>query len=259
VRKAGIATVACLVVLAPASLAPVLGAETVETIDVRGKPQKIHLYGTSDGRPAVVASGDGGWVHLGPEVALLLQDRGFAVVGVDCKAYLSSFTSGSRTLTPGEVPGDFAVFLERARRGRTDRVLLAGVSEGAGLAVLAAADPAVQPLLAGVLALGLPRRNELGWRFRDQVIYLTHGIPNEPLFDVSDYLQRLGPVPLAAIHSTNDEFAPLAETKALIDAPGDGVRRLFVVHADNHRFSGDGGELARRLDEALDWLRAERP
>jgi fermentation-respiration switch protein FrsA (DUF1100 family) len=259
VRKAGILTVACLGLLVSASLAPAVGAETVETLDIRGKPQKIHVYGTAGGRPAVVASGDGGWVHLGPEVARLLQDRGFAVVGVDSRAYLSSFTSGSRTLTPADVPGDLAVFLERARRGRADRVLLAGVSEGAGLAVLAASDPAVQPLLAGVLALGLPRRNELGWRFRDQVIYLTHGVPNEPLFDVGDYLRRLGPVPLAAIHSTNDEYAPLAETKALIEAPGDGARRLFVVRADNHRFSGDDGELARRLDEALDWLRAERP
>lgn len=72
-------------------------AEETALVTVRGKEQKLHLYGPPGGRPVVLASGDGGFVHLAPEVAIFLGGLGFRVIGVDSKAYLSSFTAGGST------------------------------------------------------------------------------------------------------------------------------------------------------------------
>jgi hypothetical protein len=236
---------------------PAVPADVPETLVLRGKALTLHLYGPRAGEPTVVASGDGGWVHLGPEVAALLAGQGRFVVGLDSKEYLSRFTSGARTLTPADVPADFAAVVERAREGRQARVLLVGVSEGAALGVLAAADPALQPKLLGLVALGLPDEAELGWRWRDALIYLTRKTPDEPVFHTADYVARLGPVPLAALHSTHDEFVPLAEVQRVMAVPG-GVKRLWVIEAQNHRFTGASDEFHARLDEALQWIRQTR-
>jgi fermentation-respiration switch protein FrsA (DUF1100 family) len=240
-------------------LAPALAfGETKATLTLRGQEQTLRLYGARTGAPAVVSSGDGGWTHLGPDVASFLETRGFFVVGFDCKHYLSSFTNGSRTLAPTDVPGDYRALVDYARSGRSDPVLLVGVSEGAGLSVLAASDPALQGSLRGVLALGLPDVNELGWRFSDSMIYITHKIPNEPTFKASDYLPRLGAVPLAAIHATEDEFVPVDEVKRLLALPG-GPRKLTILVAADHRFSDKQPQLQQAILEALEWMKAPKP
>lgn len=238
-----------------AAVAGPVSADTLATVPVRGKNQTLHLYGPKAGPPVVVSSGDGGWIHLGPQVAEFLGSKGYCVVGVDAKAYLSSFTSGTKTLAPTDVPGDYKVFVEAARQGRSQPVLLVGVSEGAGLSVLAASGSELKPLLAGVLGLGLPDDNELGWRFRDSIIYITKGTPNEPLFHAADYVPKLGSLPLAAIHSTHDEFVPLAEVSRLMGLPG-GPKKLWTIEAADHRFSNKPQELQERVLEALAWIKA---
>jgi pimeloyl-ACP methyl ester carboxylesterase len=245
--------------LAAAVLAPSLAdPETRATLSIRGQEQTLRLYGPKAGPPVVVSSGDGGWTHLGPDVALFLESKGFFVVGFDCKHYLSSFTSGSKTLAPADVPGDYGALVRYARGSRADPVLLVGVSEGAGLSVLAASDPGLQPSLRGVLALGLPDVNELGWRFFDATIYVTHKTPNEPTFKAADYLPKLGAVPLAAIHATHDEFVPLEEVKRLMALPG-GPKKLVILEAADHRFSDKQPELQKAVLEALDWMKSPRP
>ena len=54
-----------------------------------------------------------------------------------------------------------------------EKPILIGVSEGAGLSVLAATDAQTKALIGGVIGLGLPDMNELGWRLKDS-IYLCH-------------------------------------------------------------------------------------
>ena len=80
------------------SLATRASAPTTATLTLRGQPQTLHLYGQSGGQPLVVSSGDGGWLHLAPQVSAFLATRGFFVVGFDSKAYLESFTSTAGTL-----------------------------------------------------------------------------------------------------------------------------------------------------------------
>lgn len=234
------------------------GAETKATITLRGQEQTLRLFGPRTGPPVIVSSGDGGWTHLGPDVAAFLETRGFFVVGFDCKRYLSSFTSGVATLAPSDVPIDYRALVDYARGGRAEPVLLVGVSEGAGLSVLAASDPGLQASLRGVLALGLPDVNELGWRFSDSMIYVTHKTPNEPTFRAADYVPRLGAVPLVALHATHDEFVPVDEVKRLLALPG-GPKRLVILEAADHRFSDKQPELQKAMLEALDWMKNPKP
>jgi fermentation-respiration switch protein FrsA (DUF1100 family) len=233
-------------------------AQAIESIALRGHPQSLRLYGSRGNPPVVVSSGDGGWLHLGPHVAEVLAAAGFFVVGVDVKAYLESFTSGNATLRPEDEPRDYKVLADFAARGSTQKPILIGVSEGAGLSVMAATEPETKRSIAGVVGLGLPDINELGWRWRDAVIYLTHGVPNEPTFSSAAFVPRVGPLPLALIHSTRDEFVPLPEIQRVFRAASD-PKKLWLVEASNHRFSGNLQEFDRRLLEAIAWIRQNAP
>ncbi len=228
-------------------------AQPTETLKIRGKDQLLRIYGTRGGDPIVVSSGDGGWIHLGPDAAEFLAAKGFFVVGFDVRAYLAGFTSGRVTLRPEEAPGDYKALAEFASRGTGKKPILVGVSAGAGLSILAATDPRAKTAFAGVVAVGLPARTELGWRWRDYVIYVTHTVPNEPTFGAAELVGRVAPLPLAAIHSTHDEFFSLGEVERLMQ----GARppsRLWAVAASDHRFSDNLAEFDRRLVEAIDWI-----
>ena len=231
---------------------------SVDHVNLRGQAFAVHLYGSRGGQPILLSSGDGGWAHLAPHVAETLAAAGLFVVGFDAKEYLSRFTNSSRTLTVTQEPADYAALVEYAARGSIRKPILIGVSEGAGLSVLAAADARVKPMVAGVIGLGLPDRNELGWRWTDSVIYFTHALPNEPTFSTAALAKGLAPLPLGAIHSSRDEFVPLTEVEHVLQGTT-GPQRLWVVNAANHRFSGGIAEFDRRLLEAIDWVRRTAP
>ena len=228
-------------------------AQSTEALSIRGHPQSLRIYGARGGQPVIVSSGDGGWIHLGPHVAELLGAKGYFVVGFDAKAYLESFTSGRATVRPEDEPGDYKALTDFASAGSRLRPILVGVSEGAGLSVLAATDPATRSAIAGVVGLGLPDINELGWRWKDALIYVTHGIPNEPTFSTATLVNKVAPVPLAAIHSTRDEFVPLSEIQRVLSAARE-PKKLWLVNAGDHRFSDNLAEFDRRLLEALGWV-----
>jgi type IV secretory pathway VirJ component len=233
-------------------------ADTTAALSIRGHEQTLHLYGHRGDPPVVVASGDGGWVHLAPHVAATLAANGYFVIGFDTKSYLESFTSARDTLHPGDVPGDFGALVGFASTGAGRRPILAGVSEGAGLSVLAAAASTLKNRIDGVLCLGLPDTNELGWRWRDDVIYVTHAVPNEPTFSSAAVIAKVAPLPLAAVHSSRDEFVPVAQVERVIAAAGE-PKRLWIVNASDHRFSGNIGDCDRRLLDAIGWIHLATP
>lgn len=242
---------------APARGGAATQAVTSEPFTIRGVPQTLHLYGARGGRPVIVTSGDGGFVHLGPDVAAFLASEGCFVVGFDAKAYLAGFTGRSGPLSTAVVPRDYAALVEYASRGSSEPPLLVGVSEGAGLSLLAATAPDLKPRIAGVVALGLPERSELAWRFRDSLIYLTHKTPDEPTFSAREIVDQVAPLPLAALHATHDEFVPLPEVQAILAAARE-PKRLWVIEASDHRFSDNRDEFRRRLREAIEWIRSQR-
>lgn len=244
---------AWLLSLALMALASTAEAQITAPVSLRGHVQTVHLYGTRGGPVAIVSSGDGGWIHLGPHVAQVLAAHGWFVVGFDTKAYLESFTTSASTLRPEDEPGDFKALADFAAQGSRQRPVLVGVSEGAGLSVLAATDPATKSVIGGVLGLGLPDLNELGWRWKDSLIYVTHGMPKEPTFSTAAVAARVAPVPLAAIHSTHDEYVPATEVQRVLASAGE-PKRLWMVDAADHRFSDSLPAFDARLLEALAWM-----
>lgn len=234
-------------------------ASATDIVTLRGHPQVVHLYGTrSSNPPVIVSSGDGGWMHLGPHVAQVLAARGYFVVGFNAKEYLESFTTKTTALQPADVPGDYRELARFAANGSSVKPILIGVSEGAGLSVLAGADGPTKAAVGGVIAIGLPDVNELGWRWKDSWIYVTHGIPNEPTFSSAALVGRMAPLPLAAIHSTRDEFVPVNQAEQIMARASD-PKKLWVIQAADHRFSDNLSELDRKLLDAMTWVRGLTP
>jgi alpha-beta hydrolase superfamily lysophospholipase len=246
------------VVLVVAAGAGAAGAQSAHRLTIRGHEQLLQLYGPPTGDPVIVSSGDGGWMHLGPHVAELLAARGFFVVGFDAKAYLAGFTTGQATLRTSEEPADYRTLATFASAATGRKPILVGVSEGAGLSVLAATDPETKAIVGGVIGLGLPELNELGWRWKDSLIYLTHRPPNEPAVRATALVAAVAPLPLAIIQSTHDEFVPLADTQRIF-AHASSPKRLWIVEAANHRFSNNLPEFDARLMEAIEWVRHNQP
>lgn len=242
----------------PVCRAELASAQRTDLVPVRGHVQSVHLYGVTNARPVIVSSGDGGWIHLGPHIAQLLAAHGCFVVGFDVKAYLTSFTNGTTTVHADDEPSDMRTISDYANQYSTSKPILIGISEGAGLSVLAAADPITQRSIAGVIGIGLPDRNELGWRWRDSLIYLTHGIPNEPTFSAASLIGKVSPLPLALVHSTHDEFVPLADAQRMIGLGGE-PKKLWVVDAADHRFSNNLSDFDRSLLAAIDWVTQHTP
>jgi type IV secretory pathway VirJ component len=237
---------------------PHAAIQTTERVTLRRHVQTLRLYGRRGGVPVIVSSGDGGWIHLGPRVAELLAGKGCFVVGFDVKAYLESFTSNTSTLRPANEPLDYEVLAAFAARESDRRPILIGISEGAGLSLLAATDGDTRHAIAGVVALGLPDVSELGWRWRDSLIYLTHGIPDEPTFGTADIINRVSPAPIAVIQSTGDEFVPVSEVQKIVAAAHE-PKRLWIVKASNHRFSDNMPDFERCLLQAIAWIAGNQP
>lgn len=247
------------VALILAMFAVPLTAQSTESVFLRGHRQTVRLYGSrGTGEPVIVSSGDGGWINLAPHVAEFLAAKGFFVVGFDAKAYLESFTSRTTTLRPEDEPADYRALAAYAARGSTRKPILIGVSEGAGLSVLAATDPETRDSIGGVIGLGLPDMNELAWRWKDALIYLTHGLPNEPMFSAAAIIGKVAPLPVAAIHSSNDEFVPQAQVEQILGNAKE-PKKLWVVKASNHRFSDNLREFDQRLLEAIEWTKSRQP
>lgn len=232
-------------------------AQNTASLNLRGHIQKLNIYGVQGNPPIILSSGDLGWSGLVVHVAEFLEKKGYYIIGFNSKDYLSSFTSGSSALTPELISRDYVSLLERAKRSGTNNPILAGISEGAGLSALAATDPQVKEAIRGILALGLPDWNELGWRWQDFTIWITKKNPKEPGFRVSEIIGRVSPLPLAEIHSTHDEFLSLEKAKSMIASAGE-PKRMWVLEADNHRFSNARDELDRTILEALTWINQPR-
>jgi len=253
--RPGARIVWAVILAAVVGSAPPSWSQTRQTVAIRAHQQTLYVYGSPRGEPVIVSSGDGGWMHLGPHVAEVLAAQGFFVVGFDVKVYLSGFTSSQSTLRAGEEPADYRVLTDFAMKATGKKPMLIGVSEGAGLSVLAATDPGTKAGITGVVGLGLPDLNELGWRWKDMMIYLTHRTPDEPTFSAAAIVDRVAPLPLAVIHSSHDEFVPVSEIERVFRAAHE-PKQLWIVNASDHRFSDNLDELNRRLLEAIAWVHA---
>lgn len=223
---------------------------------LRGQRQDLWHLPPSAGAAATPVKvlyfpGDGGWRGFGATMAQNIAAWGYDVYGLDTKRYLSSFT-GKTTLTEQEVMADFRTVAE-AIAPQHEKVLLAGWSEGAGLSLLAASAPENRNTFFGLAAIGLGEQSVLGWKFADNITYITKAEPDEPHFPSLPYLPKVAPLRLALIHSAGDEYTTEAAVRKMFDVAGH-PKKLSVVPARNHRFDGAQEEFFRVLKEGLAWI-----
>ncbi len=247
-------TVALLAGAAAAGRAEAGDAARSEGFTLRGHALTLRLYGTRGAPSAIVTSGDGGWVHLGPDVARFLAAEGLVRRRLRRQGLPVELHQRPKTLDPADVPTDYAALADYAAQGRAGAARCCSASRrGQASRCWRPAEPEVQRRIAGIVALGLPDKNELGWRFRDSMIYLTKKTPQEPLFSAREHVSRVSPVPLALVRSPRDEFVPAEESDAIWAAARE-PRRLWAIDAADHRFSDKQPELRRALKEAIAWI-----
>ena len=246
-------SLAMVLALSAASLAQTMGKNVVT---VRGQKQEIYYYpatGPKLNRKVLFAPGDGGWRGWAITIAKQMAGWGYDVSGVDTKTYLSSFTGGAG-IKESDVMSDFYQIAHWMTNGGDERVTLVGWSEGAGLGVLAAAGAESKRTFNGLITFGLGDENVLGWRWKDDLTYITKSKPNEPTFLVSPYMVKIAPLPYLMIHSSKDEYVSLDEAKRLAAAAKE-PKRVSIIQANNHSFDGNTDEFYRTLREGLEWMK----
>lgn len=238
-------------------------ASTGQPVDVvvRGQKLTLEVYAPKAGVPVkgtiFMGSGDVGWVGLAVTLAEFLSDEGYVVAGINVRQYLAAFVSGSAHLQVDQIPADFEAFADALRkRGSLPRpVVLSGVSEGAALAVAAAAAPATHAWAGGVITMGLPAVAELAWRWRDAVSWITKSDANEPSFSPHEIIAKVSPLPLLMIQSITDEYVPEADYRRF-ERVAALPKKLILIDAKNHRFTDKLPELKTQYLAGLAWIAA---
>jgi dienelactone hydrolase len=248
-------------ILLAASLNVRAAVESKLPLSIRGQPQDIYVYpstaGASVGR-VIFAPGDGGWRGMAVAIAETMASWGYDVYGLDTKHYLESFTKGKTALRETDAMADMRTVAEAVRKSPEDRVIFAGWSEGAGLSVLAGVPEENKKVFRGVVVIGLTETAVLGWRWVDNITYVTKKNADEPRFATGLYLPKIAPLPFFMIHSSGDEFTDVALAKRLFGAARE-PRRFWLVEAKDHRFDGNRDDFFRALREGLGWMsRTER-
>lgn len=240
-------------------LAPQLAAAESVPITIRGKALTLDYYapprGATPRGTVFMGSGDVGWVGLATDLAQFLSREGYAVVGINVRQYLAAFTSGKAHVDTNQVPGDYAAIAQLMRDRHTlfEPVIVAGVSEGAALAVLAGADEANHRWITGVLTMGLPPTAELAWRWTDVTSWITKHDPDEPEFEPKRFIAAVSPLPIWMIQSRRDEYVAEADFRAF-EATARPPKRLIVIDANNHRFTDRLPELRQQVLAGLAWI-----
>jgi len=259
-RRACILAVAALLLCARSAF-----AVTGERVDFPLRGQKLTLavyrpplsHGPVKGT-IIMGSGDVGWVGLAVSLAAFLSDAGYVVVGVNAREYLAAFTTRTGGhLSATDVPADYARLADflRARSLLDPPVLVSGVSEGAGLAILAASAPANHSWIGGAITMGLPGTIELAWRWSDFTSWITKKDSGEPSFAAKDYIATVSPVPLYMIQSTRDEYVTERDYR-LLEAAARTPKQLALIDAANHRFTDKIQELRATYLKGLAWIHA---
>jgi dienelactone hydrolase len=231
-------------------------------ITLRGKNLDIFYYpGIPSGKnicPAVLFfPGDGGWRGFAISLAESLAERGYDVYGVDTLRYLTAFTGERTMLTPHLIMGDFHAIGEWIRSRSPSSITLLGWSEGAGLALAAAAADSNKGLFNGLVLIGLNTSTVLGWKTIDDLTWLTKKDPNEPKFASAEYMPQAAPLPLIMIQSSGDEYISVAEARRLFDRAVE-PKQFHLVNARDHHFKGGEREFFNTLGESMAWVRTIR-
>ena len=204
------------------------------------------------------ASGDGGLKGISMEILQHLADRGdHYVAGYSPHDVLANVESSGQRISYAQAVGILRWIIQQAKQKlgmpASAPVIVAGISRGANMVVLAGSDRTLRSRLVGAVAISLTR--ELDYVEFPAGAARPRGIQLDDEQRILTYpaLTRLGTVPLAVIQSTNDSYVPSAESRQLL-GPDTRTRRLYEIESNTHSFGGGEDEMLRALDEALDWI-----
>lgn len=245
------------------------GRERTIHVALHGAMLTLHLAdprtGASSALPLVLyASGDGGWFGAAVGMFEMIAAGGYPAVGFSTKSLLKIEQEGHAPLSGHQIADSYRAILDTGRRALAlppdAPAVLTGWSRGASLAVLAAVEPESDRGIAGVVAIGLPRDEQLDVEPGDDedpeapAGAATTDRNHAPAHDLLMYplLARIAPRRSAVVQATGDRYLPAAQARALF---GDdtGFRRFFTVPAGNHRFGGGKVALRQALLDALGW------
>jgi pimeloyl-ACP methyl ester carboxylesterase len=225
---------------------------------IRGQRQKIYFYsaeGKGKHRKILFAPGDGGWRGFAITITEELARAGYDVYCIDTRRYLQSFT-GPAVLSTTDIASDFNQTARWVEQGTQERLLFVGWSEGAGLGLAATADAANKTIFGGLVAIGTPEYNILAWHWKDVGAEITRTLPHEPTFKSADFMAKVSPLPLFVIASTSNQYITPEATRALFSAAGQ-PKRLAMINARDHKYSGNTEGFFRMLLEGLNWIQQQ--
>lgn len=197
--------------------------------------------------------GDGGWRGTAITIARNIASWGFDVFGFDTKKYLEAFSSDGETLSAQELASDVRAVAHGVSGASHRPVVLVGWSQGASMAVAAAAGLQSRIPVHGVITLGLPESGVLGWDWKATLAVVAHREPDQPAFAVKPLLSATSPVPMWFIHGTEDEYTALTAARALFRSARE-PKHMEEITGANHRFEGHQSELYQALQRGLAWI-----
>jgi len=231
-------------------------------INLNHHPLKLHFWKPNtlrnDNVLIVYATGDGGWRGLSKQLFEWVSIWDYPAVGFSSSDYLKSLKQTNGTTTPRRLARDFKAIIQFAEKKLdmppSTRIILAGLSRGAGLAVVAAGQDELRSNLGGVIAIALTKEEE-------HVVHYRHrrgSQSNQPARELAqiqtyEYLPRIASVPVVVIQSTHDGYLTAGAARALF-GPDTELKKLRPIEAKNHRFTGGCPHLHKEAEAALAWI-----
>ena len=186
--------------------------------------------------------------------------EGYYAAGFSSRAFLNLERSTGELVNGKQIVDEYRQIIAQVRTALglagSTRTVVTGWSRGAAFAVLVGADGSLQPELAGVIAIGLPDKEELRVRSdsdHKQLGGQANGTTHRMRFETYGLIPRIARTPCAVIQSTRDDYLPAEQARRLF-GPDTEVRRLYAVDASNHRFSGGHDRFMAALGDALKWV-----
>ena len=219
--------------------------------------QDVYWYAAQGGRgkgTVLFAPGDGGWRGFGVSDGGDHRRLGLRRLRHRYQAVPGEFHDQPRDVKGGGRAGRLRAIAAQAARGPSDKVILAGWSEGAGLMLLAAAARTSSgiggwwPLVCRRVRYwdgGGPTTSPTS-PSRSRTSRISTSLP---------YLPKVAPLPFAAIDSSRDEYTPTEAAREDVRRGGR-AQEARVVDAQNHKFNGNRDGFFRALREALEWIGA---
>jgi len=237
---------------------------------LHGAGLTLHLAESRGTLPLVVyGSGDGGWFGAAVGMFQMIAAGGYPAVGFSSRALLKIEQAGHTRLSSHQIAESYRVILDTARRALglppDAPAVLTGWSRGASLAVLAASEPDTDRAVTGVVAIGLPREEQLDVEPGDDedpvapsdtAVARARNTEHELL--MYPLLLRVAPRRSAIVQASGDRYLPAAQAHTLFGADST-LKRFFEVTAGNHRFGGGKAALRQALLDAVAWAGEARP